>query len=124
MTACGPAAETAPETVQIETVTPAWQAAHMDPAQAEAYISGSEGVTVLDIRTPAEFEQGHITGATLIDFKSSDFADNISKLDKDAAYVVHCASGGRSTKSLEIFKAQGFTNITHMDGGIKGWQLV
>jgi rhodanese-related sulfurtransferase len=34
---------------------------------------------------------------------------------------VHCASGGRSGRSLEIFRDLGFTRIYHMNDGFKGW---
>jgi rhodanese-related sulfurtransferase len=35
---------------------------------------------------------------------------------------VHCASGGRSTHSLALFKKHQFQSIYHLDGGIKAWQ--
>jgi len=39
-----------------------------------------------------------------------------------AGRVVHCASGGRSTKSLRVFQEQLFLAVYHLDGGIKAWQ--
>ncbi len=77
---------------------------------------------ILDIRTPEEFQEGHLEGAKNIDFKADDFSEKIARLDRDKPYVVHCRSGGRSGSSLEIFKKLGFKNIIHLDGGILGWQ--
>ena len=58
-------------------------------------------VVVLDVRTPKEFKEGHIPGATNIDFTTPDFEKRIGKLDKSKTYLVHCASGGRSrTRAL------------------------
>lgn len=117
LTACQPAEKTqtpaAAQTLEIK---------HADAAKASEYITSTDGVVVLDIRTPAEVSQGHIAGATAIDFKSAEFAQEIAQLDRNTPYVVHCASGGRSTKSLKVFKKLGFTNVTHLDGGIKGWK--
>ena len=100
---------------------------HVDAAGAkkvldEAAAKKDAKVVVLDIRTPEEYKEGHIAGATNIDFKAKDFADNVAKLDKTKTYVVHCQSGGRSTRSLETFKTLGFKSIVHLDGGFSGWE--
>jgi phage shock protein E len=100
---------------------------HADAAGAKKLIDDSAAkkdgnVVVLDIRTPEEYKTGHIAGAVNVDFKGKDFADKVAKLDKEKTYVVHCQSGGRSTKSLETFKKLGFKTIVHLDNGFGGWQ--
>ena len=77
---------------------------------------------VLDVRTPAEFKQGHISGATNVDFKATDFRKRIGQLDKSKTYLVHCAAGGRSTQSLPILKEQELKSVYHLDGGFNGWK--
>jgi rhodanese-related sulfurtransferase len=80
-------------------------------------------VTVLDIRTPEEFGEGHIAGAKNLDFlKSTEFEAKLKELDKSKPYLVHCQSGGRSSRSLKVFKKLGFETIYHLDGGLGGWQ--
>ena len=79
-------------------------------------------IVVLDVRTANEFAEGHIKGATNIDFNSKGFEGNIAKLDKDKTYLVHCAAGGRSGKSLVAFKKLGFKSIYHLDDGFNGWK--
>jgi rhodanese-related sulfurtransferase len=94
---------------------------HVNPTQAQKLI-GDKRVVVLDIRTPGEFSTGKIAGAKNIDFQAPDFEQRIDSLDKSKSYLVHCASGGRSTHSLMLFKKHQFQSIYHLDGGIKAWQ--
>src|SRR5262245_12783679 len=93
---------------------------HVNAKQAEKLVADQK-VTVLDIRTPEEFKSGHIGGATNIDFHSPDFEKAIKGLSKTNSYLVHCASGRRSTQSLKVFERNHFESIYHLDGGINGW---
>ena len=100
---------------------------HADAAAAKKLIDDSGAkkngkVVVLDIRTPEEYNAGHIAGAVNIDFMGKEFADKVAKLDREKTYVVHCQSGRRSTKSLETFKKLDFKGIVHLDDGFSSWQ--
>ncbi len=77
---------------------------------------------VIDIRTADEFEEGHLEGARQIDFLSDDFGAELAKLDRNKPYLVHCRSGGRSSRSLETWKKLGFKKVYHLDGGILAWE--
>ena len=79
-------------------------------------------VIVLDVRTAEEFSEGHIAGATNINFMASDFATQVGKLDREKTYLVHCASGGRSKRCLPQLKQLGFKQIYHLDGGFSAWE--
>ncbi len=94
---------------------------HVD-AQGAAKLINERKVVVLDVRTPQEFAAGHIPGAQLVDFNDPGFQANLSKLDRRPSYLVHCASGRRSTKALETFEALGFREVTHLDGGFNAWK--
>lgn len=94
---------------------------HVDAQQAQKLIADKK-VVVLDIRTPGEFNTGRIAGAKNIDFQAPDFEQRIEGLDKSKSYLVHCASGGRSSHSLMVFKKHQFQSVYHLDGGIKAWQ--
>ena len=98
-----------------------WKVQDVDPAAAQKLLAENKGVRVLDVRTPAEFSQGHIAGAVNVDFKASDFAHKVAQLDKDQAYIVHCRSGNRSTKSLPILKKNNFGTIYHLNKGFNAW---
>lgn len=84
-------------------------------------ISTDESVVLIDMRTPAEFNDGHIAGATNIDFESGDFDDRIADLDPEATYAIYCRSGNRSGQALDRMKSAGFTQVTNLDGGTTDW---
>ncbi len=91
-------------------------------ANAAAAAKGKEAkIVVLDVRTASEFADGHLAQAKNVDFNDKTFAEQVGKLDKTKPYLVHCAAGGRSGKSLEIFKQLGFKKIIHLDDGYRGW---
>lgn len=94
---------------------------HVDAKGAAALLKKDSEVVVLDIRTPAEYKDGHIAKAKNIDFYADDFEKKLSALDKSKTYLVHCASGGRSKRSLTAFNKLGFKSVVHLDGGYKGW---
>jgi phage shock protein E len=94
---------------------------HVAPNEAQKLIAEKK-VIVLDLRTPGEFKIDHIVGATNIDFLASDFETRIDQLDTNKSYLVHCASGGRSTHSLPVFHKHHFELLYHLDGGIKAWE--
>ena len=79
------------------------------------------GVVTLDVRTPAEFAEGYIEGARLIDFQSGNFETDISKLDKGTTYAVYCRSGNRSGQAVKVMAELGFTDLYDMDGGVIDW---
>ena len=91
-------------------------------ADVAAKLVAEGKVTVLDVRTPEEFAEGHIAGATNINFMAKDFATQIEKLDRNKIYLVHCASGGRSKRCLPQLKQLGLQQIYHLDGGFSAWE--
>jgi len=76
-----------------------------------------KGAIVIDVRTPAEYEIGHIEGAVNIDIYSDDFMERISKLDKDKPYSIYCHSGVRSSEALRIMRNEKFADIADLLGG-------
>ncbi|MDA0217882.1 MAG: rhodanese-like domain-containing protein [Actinobacteria bacterium] len=78
-------------------------------------------ITVLDVRTPMEFAQGHIDRAVNIDFQGSNFEKEVLDLDKDAPIAVYCRSGNRSSQAVKVMEKLGFTNLYDMDGGVIDW---
>lgn len=83
------------------------------------YNSTPEAVLV-DVRTPAEFNLGHIKGAVNIDYENVNFENEIKKLDASKTYFIYCRSGNRSSKSAIIMKNNGINNIYDLQGGISG----
>ena len=94
---------------------------HVNAEQAQKLVTARQ-VVVLDVRTPKEFAAGHIAGAKNLDFSAADFEQSLAALDKNQTYLVHCASGSRSTRSLPQFEQLKFKSIYHLAGGLRAWQ--
>jgi rhodanese-related sulfurtransferase len=86
-----------------------------------AEILKDTSVFILDVRTPAEFQEGRIPGAVLIPVY--ELADRINELEayKNRPLFVYCRSGNRSIVAIQILTKQGFTNLLHLNKGIKSW---
>lgn len=95
---------------------------NLNAQQAAQLTRTSKDLVVLDVRTPAEFQSGHLKNAINVDYKAPDFEQQLAKLDKTKPYLVHCAVGGRSTKTLPLLQKLGFKNVRHLDGGLQAWQ--
>ena len=77
--------------------------------------------TIIDIRTPEEFSQGHIDGAININFYDSNFMDQIAKFDKNQPIFIYCRSGNRTTSASKKAADFGFKEIYDLEGGILYW---
>jgi rhodanese-related sulfurtransferase len=75
----------------------------------------------LDVRTPEEFSNGHITNAVIINVNDSSFTERINLLPKDKDIYVYCRSGKRSLKAADILQGNGFKHIYNLETGITGW---
>lgn len=110
-----PAAEAAPDGADASsTARPAYGLVGAEQAAELA----ADGVTVLDVRTPEEYAEGHIDGAELIDFYDSTFADQIAALDPGEEYLVYCRSGNRSGQAVALMQELGFEQVWDLDGGV------
>ncbi len=74
-------------------------------------------LTIVDVRTPEEVEEGKIEGATNINFYSADFEDKVLALDRGVRYLIYCHSGSRARKAAEFFHANGFSKVYRVIGG-------
>ena len=88
---------------------------------AEIQTDGPADLVVLDVRTPEEFQEGHLEGAIMIDFYSEDFVDQLAGLDPDQPYLLYCRSGNRSGQTTEVMAQLEFSDVAEIDGGIVAW---
>lgn len=77
------------------------------------------GAQVIDVRTAGEYQMGRIPGAVNVPVDQLEAA--AQPWDKEATYVVYCATGSRSATAVETMKALGFKNIDHFAAGIQAW---
>lgn len=80
------------------------------------------GYQVIDVRTPEEFEAGHIEGALNINVKAAEFVDEIQKLSKTDTLLVYCRSGRRSAYAAQVMVSFGFRKIYDLEGGFLNWE--
>jgi len=73
------------------------------------------GAVILDVRSKAEYQSGHIKGSVNIPLDT--LTANIKKVDKSKTIVTCCASGMRSASARSILQSNGYTNV--YNGG--GW---
>ncbi|NCD17043.1 MAG: rhodanese-like domain-containing protein [Actinobacteria bacterium] len=89
---------------------------HVDADTFRASLS--DDVTILDVRTPQEFAEGHIAGTVNVDVSSPDFAQQVSELDPEGTYAVYCRSGNRSRTAMAAMQDAGLSDVFGLEGGI------
>jgi len=73
---------------------------------------------LVDVREPHEYEICHLEGLLI---PLGALAERVEELHQEAHVVVHCRSGGRSAKAVEILRGAGFANAWNVQGGILAW---
>lgn len=91
-------------------------------ADFEKEVTSDKEKVILDVRTPSEFNSGHLAQALLMNVNDKNFTQQISTLPKDKPVYVYCAAGVRSNKAAKILRQQGFTHVFELSGGIQAWQ--
>lgn len=86
-------------------------------AQARELVS--RGALLVDVRSPEEFDTGHIEGA--INIPVGELPQRLTELgDKDEPIVLYCRSGARSARALSLLQRQGFTAVSNL-GAMSRW---
>lgn len=81
----------------------------------------SKDQTIIDIRTPEEFKQGHIENAVNINFFDSDFLERMNQYDKEKPLFIYCRSGNRTSSASKKLARSGFQEVYDLQGGILNW---
>ena len=81
---------------------------------------GSEDFEFIDVRTPMEYNAGHVDGSRLMPLDEIDqWADS---LDENKTYLIMCRSGGRSGMACQFLAQKGVSKTINMMGGILDWE--
>jgi len=100
-----------PLMAQVKTITP----------QEMNTQAKKEKAVFLDVRTPQEWNKGHIAGALHYNLFDDHFESELKKLDKTKVYYVYCAVGGRSAEAAQTMINLGFKHVYNMQGGFNAW---
>lgn len=79
-------------------------------------------VVILDVRTPEEFNTGHLDQAKNLNIYDATFQESISKMDKTQPVYVYCKGGGRSANAVKKMQELGFATVYELKGGIMAWE--
>lgn len=77
------------------------------------------GAVLLDVRTSAEYREGHVPGSKNIDVAEIATVTSLIK-DKKTPTFVYCLSGARSSRAVSALKSMGYTNVKNI-GGISSY---
>lgn len=110
LAACGQTTEKEQETAYM----------NITAEEAKALMDSEEGYVILDVRTQAEYDEGHIPGAVVIPNTEIESRAEEELPDKDQLILVYCRSGRRSKNAAGILAELGYTNIREF-GGILDW---
>ena len=93
----------------------------MNPDEARAYLAGKDmqDLTILDVRQPGEYEEGHIPGAKLVPMPV--LTDSLDEIDPEKPVLVYCAIGGRSRVAAQTLAGKGYDHVINLTGGFKAW---
>lgn len=104
--------------IGTEKLTEKAQYVNITVQQGKEMIDRGE-VFILDVRTPEEYDAGHINGSKLIPLEVLD--KRLNDIPRDRKLLVYCRTGHRSAQASEILVNNGFKEIYNMQGGITAW---
>lgn len=96
------------------------EAPSIDPAELSARQASGSAPVVIDVRSAAEYREGHIPGALNIPFDQ--VAERISEVDAPQGVALYCMMGPRARRGESALLAAGYTPVLHLEGGLAAWQ--
>ena len=90
----------------------------ISPADYQAKFGAGADHLLVDVRTPEEFNSGHIAGA--VNIPVDQLAQRLNEVPKDKPVVVYCRSGNRSGQAAQFLDSSGYPQIYDL-GGIVTW---
>ncbi len=86
-------------------------------------LTNQDAAKLIDLRSPNEFADGHITGSINIPY--ADIEDRLHeiKLQEGKSLVLICDSGSQSANAGEVLNKSGYQNTVILSGGIGAWKL-
>ena len=96
---------------------------NLSPSAFRQMLQKEQDAILIDVRTPSEFQVGHIDGAININYLGEGFWDEIEKLPAEKTYFIYCRTHRRSTRVCTLMKNGGFdeSRIYNMEGGYQAW---
>ena len=109
---CGTVSEDAQQAAAGSTIT---------ATELKEMLDRGDGIFLVDVREPNEYEIVSIPGAVLIPKDQFLSGAALERLPQDKRVVLHCKSGARSAECLAVLKNAGFADASHVGGGVLAW---
>lgn len=94
----------------------------LSPTDFNNKIKTTANPQILDVRTPDEYNSGHIENAINLNIYDDDFNQKLDLLNKADTIYVYCKAGGRSSDAAGRLTAKGFKNVYDLEGGMMKWE--
>lgn len=105
----------------ILTVSCEANTSYIEAVKLEEKIINQEQIQLLDVRTPEEFQEGHLENAININWNDPNFIQQTHHLDKTQPLYIYCKSGRRSAAAAQQLSEEGF-EVYDLKGGIDNWK--
>jgi len=106
--------------IEADTLSETQQLSQLSVCHLKNALKRGDAPQVLDVRTPGEWDSGHIESARHIPLPK--LAANLGQLPKDAPLAVLCGSGYRSSIAASLLRARGFSQVQNVMGGMAAFQ--
>jgi rhodanese-related sulfurtransferase len=85
-------------------------------------LQNGDSPIILDVRTPREYQQGHVPGAVNLPYQQ--IGRRMAELEqiRDRQVVVYCEVGPRARVAQSMLEQAGFTDVQHLAGDMAGWR--
>lgn len=90
--------------------------------QLQKDLQSGKSITLIDVRTPVEYEEMHIAGARLMPLDQLDPQVVRSAAAGSEACVLICHSGARAKQAHQKLQTAGCANLAILDGGVTAWE--
>jgi len=90
----------------------------MTPRELKARLDRGEGLFILDVREPHEYQICNLGGHLI---PLGELPRRVHELDSSREIVAHCRSGKRSAEAVDFLSKAGFRKIVNLKGGILAW---
>lgn len=92
------------------------------PAELADRLAAGTAPVILDVRSPEEYEAGHIPGA--VNVPHDQLAAQLESLDlpKSSEVVLHCERGGRAREAEEVLNEAGYSHVRDLSGHMQVWR--
>ena len=95
----------------------------VEPQQFKHALNKYPQALLLDLRTPEEFQDAHLSNAIIIDFESDDFESQLkSAVDTTSIVFIYCRTGNKSGQTNTMLQDMKIDTIIELNGGYESWQ--